>query len=526
MKKQLLLISLAAFSTAAFAQPWQMVGPRAMGMGGAGVAVATGAEAQYWNPAALATRNEDDKNLIIGFGAQLETTKDVVTSIDGLNDLSKQYKDVKGKITAGGAPTAQDLTTIFEGLGDVSKLAKYGTGVIGGADAGIGTKFKNFAVSVRSLGTVGITPVVDAQNVGFAGQGGGAGLNITSGANTTPVATDSQQAALLIAQAIDSTGTYASLQTLIGGTGYANSTQLANKLVNTAIAAGSTPQQVLAAAQAVAGNLPQAADLIKTAGAAGGGTGYENNQSRAMAEAGAFTEAALGYGHEILRGVQIGGNLKVIEGMMTQTGVLVLSDDKDFGDIISDANDNRKNSTNLGIDLGARVRLADLLDTNIWGKPTIGITARNVNAPKFKRPGVPTGLNPVLAQSWDTSDYKLKPQVRAGAAFEMFKILTLAADVDLTENETNVKGYHSRQLAVGAELDLTKGKKWGLPIRAGINKNVAETDSEMYYTAGVGLRLARFWLELAGAMSTETAKVDGNTIPTSAAASLQLGFVF
>lgn len=525
MKKQLILIGILAVCSSVSAQPWQMVGPRAMGMGGAGVAVATGAEAQYWNPAALAVDNELDKNLIIGVGAQMETTKNVANAVDGLNDLSNQYRSVSDTIKTGGVPTATDLTTIFEGLGDISKLTKQGSGIVAGADAGIGTKFKHFAVSVRSLGTIGVTPVVDAKNVGFSNQGGQAGLNI-SGASTTPVATESQQAATLIANVISATGTYDAIKILIGGTGYTDATQLANKLVNTAIGAGSTPQQVLAAAQAVAENLPQAAELIKTAGAAGGGTGYSNNESRVMADAGAFTEAALGYGHQLIAGLQVGGNLKVIEGTLTQTGIMVLSDHKNFGDIISDANKNKKNSTNVGIDLGARLDLAQLLDTEIWGKPTFGITARNINSPKFKRPGVPVGLNSVLAQSWNTNDYELKPQVRAGAALEVLKILTLAADIDVTENSTNVTDYKSRQLAFGLELDLTKGKKWGLPIRAGINKNVAESDSEMYYTAGIGFRLSRFWLELAGAMSSETAKVDGKSIPTSSAASLQFGFVF
>lgn len=520
MKKQLVLTGLLAVCTGICAQPWQMVGPRAMGMGGAGVAVATGAEAQYWNPAALAVDNELDKNLIIGVGAQLETTKDVATAVDGLNDLSNQYNVLSKKIkTTGGNVTAADLTTIFEGLGDISKLTKEGTGIVAGADAGIGTKFKHFAVSVRSLGTIGVTPIVDVQNVGFSTQGGQAGLTLITGTVANP------SAVTLVANAIDQTGTLGSLNKLLNKS-YTNATDMATALIYTAEQQGASSAQIMAAAQAIAGNLPQAAQIIKTAGDANGGTGYSNNESRVMADAGAFTEAALGYGHQFMPGLQVGGNIKVIEGTLTQTGVLVLSDDKDFGDIISDANKNKKNSTNVGIDLGARLSLSELLDSEIWGKPTFGLTARNVNAPKFKRPGVPTGLNAALAQNWNTSDYKLKPQVRVGAALEVLKNLTVAADVDVTENDTNVVGYKSRQLAVGAELDLTKGKKWGLPIRAGINKNVAESDSEMYYTAGIGLRLARFWLELAGAVSGETAKVDGQSIPTSAAASLQFGFVF
>ena len=38
----------------AAAEEWAIIGPRAMGMGGAGVAVTRGGLSTYWNPAALA----------------------------------------------------------------------------------------------------------------------------------------------------------------------------------------------------------------------------------------------------------------------------------------------------------------------------------------------------------------------------------------------------------------------------------------------------------------------------------------
>ena len=63
-------------------------------------------------------------------------------------------------------------------------------------------------------------------------------------------------------------------------------------------------------------------------------------------------------------------------------------------------------------------------------------------------------------------------------------------------------------------------------MRAGINKNLAESDSEVYYTAGIGLRIVHFWLELAGAVSPKHVKVDGKRVPASAAGSLQLGLSF
>ena len=89
MKRFLLAV---LFSTSAFtlnAQPWQMVGPRAMGMGGAGVATAYGADAQYWNPAALKDTDQEMQNVLLSTGLQLETTKDVMNALPSFPATSK-----------------------------------------------------------------------------------------------------------------------------------------------------------------------------------------------------------------------------------------------------------------------------------------------------------------------------------------------------------------------------------------------------------------------------------------------------
>ena len=53
MKKLLVgLSALTMLSATAQAGEWQILGPRALGMGGAHVAVASDAHANYWNPAA------------------------------------------------------------------------------------------------------------------------------------------------------------------------------------------------------------------------------------------------------------------------------------------------------------------------------------------------------------------------------------------------------------------------------------------------------------------------------------------
>lgn len=524
MKRFLLAVLFSASAFTLNAQPWQMVGPRAMGMGGAGVATAYGADAQYWNPAALKDTDQEMQNVLLNVGLQMETTKDVMNALDNLNDLSDRYKNLSDKISYGGAPNAQDISTLFEGLSDISDLTKNNLGAVVGADAGLGIKIKNFAVSVRSLGTMGVTPVIDTVNVGLGNQGGTAGLNISD--NTAlPAETDSLRAAQILAQTITDTNTLDAINTLLQ-TNYASAADMANAFINTALGAGSSAQEVLSAAQTAASNLPNAADIIQTAAQHNGGNGYEQNESRAMADLGLFSEIALGYAQEVIPGLQVGGNLKLIEGTIAQTGILVLQDDKSLSDVASDAWDNKKTSAQLGVDLGAKVNLSRLTDREILFNPVIGLTARNINSPKFDRPGLPQGIPDAIAQSWQTGDYKLKPQIRAGIAIEPLRTLVLAADLDLTENETAIANFKSRQLAIGAEWDFAKGKTFSLPLRAGINKNLAESDSSMYYTLGLGFKIARFQMELAGAISSETAEVEGADVPASAGASFSLGFVF
>ena len=286
MKRFLLAVLFSASAFTLNAQPWQMVGPRAMGMGGAGVATAYGADAQYWNPAALKDTDQEIQNVLLSAGLQMETTKDVMNALDNLNDLSDRYKNLSDKISYGGAPNAQDISTLFEGLSDISDLTKNNLGAVVGADAGLGIKIKNFAVSVRSLGTMGVTPVIDTVNVGLGNQGGTAGLNI-SGSTALPDETDSQRAAQILAQTITDTNTLDAINTLLQ-TNYASAADMANAFINTALNAGSSAQEVLSAAQTAASNLPNAADIIQTAAQHNGGNGYEQNESRAMADLGLF----------------------------------------------------------------------------------------------------------------------------------------------------------------------------------------------------------------------------------------------
>ncbi len=524
-KKYLLFVCAFCLTATSYAAPWQWVGPRAMAMGGAGVAAAYGPDAQYWNPAALVQKEgRNEKGILFNLGVNAETTKTVLKSIDKFDKLSKDYDTLSTKIENGGAPTAAEMSTLFTGLSTIHDLVANEIGALVNADAGLGFKFKNFAFSVRSLGNMGITPVIDTKNLGLGTQGGS--LGITLGATTTPANPTNAAAANTLAASIDAqTGLLADLNTLLGGS-YSSSQDLANAFVNAAAGAGSTPDQILAAANEAAANMGGAAPIINSAASAGGISGYNDNETRAMADVAAFTEASLGYGFTVVKGVQLGGNIKAINGTIAQTGIMLLQKNDDVGDILKDAWEDRKNSTQLGIDLGALVNVREVSGKNIWFNPQVGITAKNINSPKFDRPAPPVGINPVIAADWKTSDYKLEPQVRVGAALNPLSFITLAADVDITENETSIKGYDSRQLAAGVEINLVNRPSFNLPLRAGINKNIANSNAPMYFTAGLGFNAAHFYMEFAGAISNERTEVDNTDIPAAAAAAFNIGVMF
>jgi hypothetical protein len=462
----------------------------------------------------------NESGFSLSAGASIETAKTVLSAADKLSDMADKYTHLASAISSNSAPNAEDIKTLFEGLADLSSLNGKNLGALINADAGAGLKIKNFAFSVRSLGSAGITPVIDTVNIGLGNVGGYPGLNLGS---TTTLSGDDLRAANILEEAINDNSLLSSLNTLLG-TNHSSS-DMANILVSTALSTGSSTSEVLAAAQAAAENMSAAAGIINSAASTSGS--YKDNKSRAMIDMGVFNEAALGYGFALTKGLQFGANIKVIQGSMAQSGILVLQDNEDITNILDNAWKNKTESTQFGVDLGAMLNFSDLFDREIWFNPQAGVTAKNINRPKFKRPDIPASISdPAIAQDWQSGKYALEPQVRAGVAVNPFKIMTLAADLDLTENTTLARDFESRQLALGLELNVVNKPKFNLPLRLGVNKNLANSEAATYYTAGLGLNLMHFHLELAGALSNEDTTIDGKKVPATAGASLMLGLLF
>lgn len=130
-------------------------------------------------------------------------------------------------------------------------------------------------------------------------------------------------------------------------------------------------------------------------------------------------------------------------------------------------------STAFGIDVGAIYRPSSWL--------RFGVVAKDINQPTFDAPG--------------GGELKLGPQVRGGLAVNPYSSLTLTADVDATSNKTFVPGVKSQLLSLGAEQTILSEF---LSFRVGAFKNMKDPGTPFTPTAGLGLRIFAFRVDVGG----------------------------
>ncbi|MCG2712106.1 MAG: conjugal transfer protein TraF [Candidatus Omnitrophica bacterium] len=240
--------------------------------------------------------------------------------------------------------------------------------------------------------------------------------------------------------------------------------------------------------------------VVQQAGAAGGD--LEDNTTSASLEGFGLVEIPLSYGKALNENLSIGGNIKLMQGYVYGTEVVVFN--KDSGDILDDADKNYQESTSFGVDVGAMYRIK---------RVNFGIVARNINSPEFDGPTV---------AGRKFNDVTLDPSVTAGVAFIPYEGFTLEADYDITKQETLFPGYDSQYFSAGAEWLFLRF----LALRAGAYKNMAESDIGLVYTAGIGLDLIGVHLDLAGAYSSDEGTFDGSEYPLESYVQLKLSFGF
>jgi len=147
---------LVIVPAASQAEQFAVVGPRALGMGGASVAAVNDSTAVYWNPAALA----DVRVVDIRIPAEAGAADHV-----GLKDTWSKINDINDQVQV-----AHDPAAIDETIGLLQDLDKPNTGADVNASAGLLVSIpiakSTLAISALGFGYAGLYPTIDTLHLG------------------------------------------------------------------------------------------------------------------------------------------------------------------------------------------------------------------------------------------------------------------------------------------------------------------------------------------------------------------------
>jgi hypothetical protein len=515
MKKMRTAVVLLGLSLPVAAQAVEFQPIGALGIGGAGVARNNGALTSYWNPAGGAF-NETPFAMHLGFGIGAKGSDGLAENVDRISDI--EFDSVKNfDNTTADVKTVGDMVKAITIINDIGKR-QGNIALNGNAPLGFSIKHVSFGIFGNFEGY--ILPKADTINM--------IPNSVTGGTTTSTVSVTD------LYNAIAEPGvTYAPC-------GYFSPDQLTSLTTEFNKTLGNTANaQQLAFAidnQFIGSDIPAATtfDSLTTfipLIASGGTNTFDKNTTSAMTKALMYYEVPLSYGHPFDFGrygkLGVGATAKIISGAVYQNQILIVNrpegDSAESDDLVKDITKNSKSSVNFGVDLGALYKYDNWL--------SVGLVAKNLNSPKFSAPDydVPE-YDPVTktVKSSQTKaageDVKLKPQVRAGIALDPFSWLTIASDLDLTENDTVAPGtvvgssVKSRNFGGGVEIHPYS---W-LRIRGGAYKNLADSDVGLVLTTGFTL----FLLDVDGAFATDTFKLGDSKLPQEAKIQLALSFAF
>jgi len=491
------------------ASSFKILGTRPLGMGGAFVAVAEDAVAQYWNPAGFALQKGLD--IQIPVGVSMETTQGLIKEVDDLGDIADTVSQIQDTQERGDPFNASLIEEFTKAINELDDLNKSGLGLVLDINAGLNIRFRNLGLGVINMTELGADPSLDLIHIGL-----GEGVVDTDALN-----------ALCVDVALDGAGD--------GGDGLidlntaqraiaddiANSLtemgvppfnwtkqQLAEELVEAGVLAGLTDSEIATVASQIALVAASQAISLLTS------PGFSDNTSNIKLNGLMLFEVPVTYARELpwVKNLYVGGNVKLMYGTVGFARFDVFSGE-DLGEgLYQDYNDFTKASTTIGVDIGGLYDLKESLGLRF------GMVVRNLNYPSFSQPKE--------AKAAGLDKYTIEPQVRVGAAYWPLNFITLSADLDVTNNKTVLYGYESRMLGLGAEVNILNRSWLNLALRGGFMDNLSESYGSMF-TAGLGLNLFHLQLDFAGAISTESTSIgDSQKFPTAAFGSFGLSFNF
>lgn len=172
-----------------------------------------------------------------------------------------------------------------------------------------------------------------------------------------------------------------------------------------------------------------------------------------------------------------------VTSMFIATALTELDDEK--YDLNGELKDRKRSDDTFNMDFGTAASFFD-------GSLTAGLTIKNIFKKSYE----------TAPQNGQTLSYEIKPQARAGIAWNSPVGLTVAADLDLTKNEAYFVAADTQYLGLGLEWDIFNS----LLLRAGTRSNIEDSD-DTAFTAGLGFNIFAFNIDLAGQISENNAGV-------------------
>ena len=503
------------------------VGPRALGMGGVGVACAEDTDAQFYNPATFGffsygTPERQDETLtgrfprgegadnndlarknwgwrVVDLTAGARINGDLATYVDQVLKVDADKIKNLGANPVQDAQTIKDLAKVAESISTINPDVD---SVSVDVNAGSALRIGHFGIGGRLFTQATLkVGTLDKDHLGIslpANTNLGSRINGISQPGFNPAVPYTPKVFTTTQRDQLAQNILISAQKIDAAFSLTNATEAANRLDFAASQAGIP-------AAAVAGVLDSLNKVAEQTLSSNTFT-FGNNTTTVRASAVAVGEIPISYGYAFNDHFAVGGNAKLIVGRVYGTEVQIFntSTTDSVKDILTDSKEAYEQTITGALDLSIMGRM-DFLQA--------GITGRNLNAPKLKGPTV-NGVK--------FDDVTLDPQVDIGVAvipfYQWYAGFTLAADYQVLRSKTTLPGYDTQRAGVGGELKLLST----LDLRAGISKNLASADAAVMYHAGIGLNLWLARIDLAGSMANEKVIYDGDEYPKEARASFAL----
>lgn len=477
---QVLILTILMAGTS-FALEFQQMG--SFGMGGAGVARTFDGTAAYWNPGALAFAGGDSA---IKFGGSVGYRIDdnLAGNVDRLSRLADPTSGDLN-LEADAATNLDRAGQAVQLVGIMDEMRQLGNNSLQlNGDAILGVRYKRFATGIFGTLQGAGTPDFDLTNIRMTGINSHAEFADAIDATTSGAPSFfSQQQFSAIADAFGGGQTGANIA-------FSFDRQLSSSNV-TGVSSGFAADALVQIGNSMAPG--------STAG------NIDTNQSSLETRGLAYFELPLAYGHPVNLGrfgtLGIGGAVKVMTGRVYISKTTLFNTTS--GDIFSNITRNHKDSVSWGVDLGALWK---------WKNVNLGVVAKNLNTPEFSTSGLDSSVD----------GFKIRPQVRSGMSVGLLDWLSVAADIDLTSNETTQPGVKSRNLGGGLEL---RPADW-FAFRMGAYKNIAASGSGPVATAGFTIGAKWLNMELDAAVSPETGEYKGQSYPREGKVQLSLNSQF